>query len=195
VFSEISLRDPEGAVLRQDLRLRPPLPKTNFPSLTIIGQVDDALTTVLVNGLPALRDGRRFSLTLPMPEGKTATRLLNVLATSVNEHVSRQAVQVVHGTIPVLQAIQPLDRSKLFIGTTVSVTGIASDQEQDPLSYTFVIDGRIVRKDTPDAAFPWPLTEAQRGRHTVEVRVRDAYGGSVSATTRAYVLRAPVHAP
>ena len=192
VITDVILRDPDDQVLRLDPRLQPPLPKTNFSQVTIHGEVDDYLTVVQIDGARALREGRRFALTLPLQAG---TNALTMLATSDNGHVSRQTIEIVKGTIPTIQMVQPVDRRKLYLETTPVLTATATDQEQDPMTYQFLVDGRIVRDWASVLEEPWLLTEAHLGRHTIEVRARDAFGGSASQQVRVHVLRKPVHSP
>jgi hypothetical protein len=192
VISDVILRDPEDQVLRLDPRVQPPLPKTNFSQVTVFGQVDDHLVTVQINGAGTLQEGRRFSVTLPLQTGQN---VLTIVATSVHQHVSQQPVEVAQGTIPTIQTMQPPDRSTHTLGTAPLLTAAAADQEQDPITYQLLRDGGVVREWAPKLAEPWPLTEAHLGRHTIEVRARDAVGGYASRTARVYVLRNPVLPP
>ncbi|GEM_PF-4913680 len=189
VISEVLLRDPEDQVLRLDPRRQPPLPKTNFSQVTVFGQVDDHFVTVQINGAGTMQEGRRFSVTLPLQTGQN---VLTIVATSRNQHVSQQRVEVAKGTIPTIQMMQPPDRSTHTLGTAPLLTAAATDQEQDPITYQLLRDGGVVREWAPELAEPWPLTEAHLGRHTIEVRARDAFGSFAAQQTRVYILRKPV---
>ena len=166
--------------------------KTNFNPLAISGTVDDSLTAVTVNGTPASRSGRTFEVSASLIEG---SNILTITATSPNGYVSTKTVAVILGTIPTILSLQPADGSKLYAGTGVTISAAATDKENDPLEYQFLLAGQVVAGWGAGASLPWTPTEAQRGLRLIEVRVRDGFGGNASKQAEVFVLRKPVSPP
>jgi hypothetical protein len=190
VISDIALVDPSGTPLRIDPKTA--LPKTNFSPATIRGLVDDSLTKVGANGILAKRSARSFDVAVPLLEGANT---LTITATSPNGFVSTKTLSITLGTIPTITAVAPADGTKLYVGTTETIQAIATDKEQDPIAYQALLDGQIAVDWSPQALYTWNLTTGQLGLHTVEVRVRDAFGGFASKQAEVYVLRKPVPPP
>jgi len=166
--------------------------KTNLTPLILTGTVDDHLTRVEVNGLVATRSGRAFEAQIPLIEGPNT---LTITATSPNGFISTKTLTVVLGTIPTIVATQPVDGSKLYAGTGVTISATATDKENDPLEYQFLLAGQVVAGWGAGASLPWTPTEAQQGLRLIEVRVRDGFGGFASKQAEVFVLRKPVSPP
>ena len=169
-----------------------PPAKTNVNPLTLSGTVDDSLTTVTVNGATATRSGRTFSLNVPLIEGPNT---ITITATSPNGYASTKTLNVTLGTIPTILSIQPADGTKLYAGTTVSISATATDKENDPLECQILIDGIVTVDWFAGASHPWTPGTAALGPHTVESRARDGFGGFASKQAQVYVLRKPVLPP
>ena len=169
-----------------------PPAKTNFTPLILTGTVDDSFTGVTVNGIVATRSGRTFQAQLPLIEGPNT---LTITATSPNGLVATKTLTVTLGTIPTILSIQPADGTKLYFGTTVTAQATSVDKENDPLECQILLDGVVIVDWFAGASHPWTPTEAQRGLHIFEVRVRDAFGGFAARQAEVYVLRKPVLPP
>ena len=166
--------------------------KTNLNPCPFTGTVDDSLTRVEVNGLLAARVGRTFQVPVPLIEGANT---LTVTATSPRAFVTTRTVTVTLGTIPTITSVQPPDRVKLPVGSVVNIQATATDKEHDPLQCQIMLDGQILVDWSTQAMYPWTPTDAQRGPHALEIRVRDDFGGFATQTARVYVVRSPVSHP
>ncbi|MFZ2535002.1 MAG: Ig-like domain-containing protein, partial [Methanothrix sp.] len=69
-----------------------------------------------------------------------------------------------------LTADQP---SPQIAGAAVTFTAAASDPENDPLQYMFLVDGQPRTDFTNNPSWTWTTTEQDIGSHTIEVRARD----------------------
>jgi len=190
VISNLAYFDVNGVPLNLDPTTK--LPKTNFSPVTITGDVDDSLTTVVINGITANRSGRTFQVAVPLTLGPNA---LSLVATSPLGHVTTQTLQVILGTIPTITTVQPPDGTKPYAGTTVTVQITATDAENDPLQYQVLLDGTIVMDWTSTNSYSWSPTLNNLGLHTLEARARDGFGGFASQPVDVYVVRQPVSPP
>ncbi len=163
--------------------------KTNLSPLTVTGTVDDSLTTVTVNGQPAARTRRAFSASVNLVEGPNS---VTVIATSPKGYATTKTVPVIRGTIPTIQSVQPLDGKKFYAGSPTTIQAIATDKENDPVTFQVLLDGAILVDWTANASQTWTPTLADRGRRTVEIRVQDGFGGYTSKQVSVYVIRMPV---
>lgn len=163
--------------------------KTNLNPLTITGTVDDSKTTVTIKGITATRTTRSFSVAVPLVEGPNS---LLLIATSPNGYVTTKTLPITLGTIPTIVAIQPGDGAKLYTGITATLSATATDKENDPLEYQVLLDGQILRDWATASSTSWAPTVTQRGLHTLEVRVRDSFGGYASKQAQVFVGRAHV---
>jgi len=163
--------------------------KTNLSPLTVTGTVDDSLTTVTVNGKPASRTKRSFTASVDLLEGPNS---LTVTATSPNGYVTTKTVEVIRGTIPAILSMQPMDGKKFYAGSTTTIQATAKDKENDPITFQVLLDGAILVDWTANASQAWTPTLGDRGRRTVELRVRDDFGGYASKQVSVYVIRMPV---
>ena len=166
-----------------------PPAKTNLAPFTLTGTVDDSLTTVEVNGLIASRSGQTFSVSVPLVEGANT---LTITATSPNHHVATQAPVVVLGTIPAITAVSPTTGAKSAAGASMTITITATDKEHDPLSFQILLDGAVLADWTPAASSTWTPALTGRGRHVLELRTRDDFGGYASQQVQVYVTRQQV---
>ncbi|MBI3319830.1 MAG: hypothetical protein HYZ89_04510 [Candidatus Omnitrophica bacterium] len=166
--------------------------KTNLTPLALSGTVDDTLTTVTVNGVTASRQGLSFQAQVPLTEG---VNTVTVTATSPNGHVSTNSLSVILGTIPTITSLTPLQGSKPYAGTAVTVQAAATDKEGDAIEYRLLLDGQVLVEWGTTAASAWTPTVAQRGLHTIEAQARDGFGGSASKQAQVYVVRKPVPPP
>ena len=69
-----------------------------------------------------------------------------------------------------LNADQP---SPQIAGTAVTFTAAASDPENDPLQYMFLVDGQPRTDFTNNPSWTWATSGQDIGSHTIEVRARD----------------------
>lgn len=190
VISNLTYRDPEGTSLRLDPTTSQP--KTNFPQVTIAGQVDDHLTQVRINGVTAKRTGRTFQADVPLNPGPNTLKLV---ATSPLEHVTTQTLQVILGYLPTVASLMPPDGTKAYVGDSTTFSITATDVDNDPLDYQLLRDGAILVDWTSGASHPWIPTIADLGPHAFEARVRDGFGGFAPKSAEVYVLRKPLPPP
>jgi hypothetical protein len=190
VLSSLAYRDPAGAALRPDPATG--LSKTNLTPVTVAGQVDDHLTSVQISGLTAVRAGLTFEVAVPLAPGNNT---LTLTATSPNGYVTTQTLNVIQGTIPTITTIQPTNGAKLYASATVTIQATATDPEQDPLTCQILLDGQVVVNWFAGASQPWTPGATDLGRHTLEIRAQDGFGGVASRQAAVYVLRQPVPPP
>ena len=169
-----------------------PPTKTNITPVLLTGSVDDHLTTVTINGIAATRTGRNFQRSVPLTPGPNAFRLV---ATSPNGYVTQADYTVTLGTIPALQAVQPLNGTKWYAGTPVRIQATAVDSDGDPIAYRFAVDGSVLSDWGFASTQTWTPDLIQRGPHTLTIDVRDNDGGSRSQDVNVFVLRRPVQHP
>ncbi|MBI4356228.1 MAG: hypothetical protein HY597_07290 [Candidatus Omnitrophica bacterium] len=171
----------------------PPQPyKTNLSPLTVIGTVDDRLTTVNVNGTPASRNVLGFQVELPLTLGPNS---FTITAGSQLGHVSTKRIDVTRGTMPSITSVIPSDASKVYVGQSVNIGATATDAEGDPLESQILVNGAVLVDWVTNATYPWLPGDAAAGMNTIEVRVRDAFGGYTSQQAEVFVLRNPVSPP
>ena len=169
-----------------------PPAKTNFNPLLLTGTVDDSLTTVTINGIVATRTGRTFEVSLPLVLG---SNLVDLVAISPNNFTTTQSATIVLGTIPTVDSVSPLDATIVYATQTITLSIIASDLELDPIEYQFLIDGTVLADWSASASQPWTPTLTDIGVRTIQINVRDAYGGSNTQSLEAMVIRIPVQHP
>ncbi|MEL6037342.1 MAG: SdrD B-like domain-containing protein [Methanothrix soehngenii] len=63
--------------------------------------------------------------------------------------------------------------SPQIAGTAVTFTAAASDPENDPLEFMFLLDGAAQTEFTSSPSWTWTTTVENIGPHTIEVRARD----------------------
>ncbi|WP_286858563.1 Ig-like domain-containing protein, partial [Methanosaeta sp. UBA356] len=63
--------------------------------------------------------------------------------------------------------------SPQIAGTAVTFTAAASDPENDPLEFMFLVDGQARTDFINNPSWTWTTTEQDIGSHTIEVRARD----------------------
>lgn len=173
------------------LTVNPPS-KTNLTPLILRGSVDDSLTTVHVNGVPALRVGREFESSVPLLDGPNT---LVMTATSPNGYVTTITRTVTLGRLPTILTLQPQTGTKVYANVPVEITTTATDVEEDPMEYQILLDGQLLADWHADRTTSWTPTATQRGLHTLEVRVRDGFGGYASNSIDIYVVRQPLSPP
>lgn len=190
VISDIALVDPSGTPLRIDLKTS--LPKTNFTPVTIRGLVDDSLTKVEASGVLATRSARSFDVAVSLLEGANS---ITITATSPNGFVSTKTLAVVLGTIPTITALQPADGAKLYAEDATTIQATVSDKEQDAVQCQILRDGIVSLDWAACSPSSWTPALSERGLRTLEVRVRDDFGGFAGKQVDVYVLRKPVSPP
>jgi len=166
-----------------------PPAKTNLNPFTLMGTVDDSLTRVEVNGITATRSARSFEAAVPLLEGPNT---LTITATSPRGYVATATRSMTLGTIPTITSVQPTDGTKRPAGTTITIQITATDKEADPVEFQILNNGAVFIDWTSSASHPWTPTATDRGSHTLEVRVRDGYGGYASQQVEVYVARRQV---
>ena len=94
-----------------------------------------------------------------------------------------------------LSADQP---SPQIAGAAVTFTAAASDPENDPLEFMFLVDGQARTDFINNPSWTWTTTEQDIGSHTIEVRARDNNHnpeGDSSQTAEFVVEAAPNNPP
>jgi outer membrane protein OmpA-like peptidoglycan-associated protein len=81
------------------------------------------------------------------------------------------------------------DRSPIMPGERTGITAVASDPDNDPLTYSYSASGGQVTGDGPKAEFD--STGLQPGSYTVKCSVSDGRGGNADATTTVDVQQPP----
>ena len=163
--------------------------KSNLNPTTIGGTVDDSLTRVEVNAQVALRVGKQFEAVIPFA---ASPMTVTIKATSPNNYVATKTITMTLGRIPTVSAMTPIQGSKLYTGSAVTVQTTASDLDGDPLTYQVLLDGQVLLDWSSQASRSWTPTTAQAGAHALEVRARDGFGGYGSKQAAIYVLRKPI---
>lgn len=166
-----------------------PPAKTNLTPFTLTGMVDDSLTQVEVNGIVATRSAKNFEAAVPLLEGPNT---LTITATSPRGYVSTEARSMTLGTIPTITSVQPTDGTKRPAGTTITIQITATDKEADPVEFQVLNNGAILVDWTSTNSHPWTPAETDRGVHTLEVRVRDGFGGYASQQVEVFVAHRQV---
>ncbi len=97
-------------------------------------------------------------------------------------------------TVTDLTADQP---SPQVAGATVTFTATASDPENDPLQYMFLLDGQPRTDFTENPSWTWTTSAADIGQHSIEVRARDNNHNPEGDSSKAidFVIEAPPNNP
>ncbi len=166
--------------------------RTNISPCLLTGTVDDSLTTVMINGQPATRQGRAFQTQLSLVPGANP---VTISAISPNNRTSTMTLTITLGTAPTITAFLPPAGAKRYVASTVTIQITATDQQNDPLEYQISLDGQVVRDWSASPSYTWTPTTAALGAHLLEARVRDGGGGDASAQHAVVVLHPPVAHP
>ena len=101
-------------------------------------------------------------------------------------------------TAPVMSSLTADKESPQVTGTAVIWTAVASDAENDPLQFQFLMDGQVVQDWSDSPVWSWTAAAEQVGQHAFEAKVRDgkhnAEGDSASSANFEIVLP-PNNAP
>ena len=93
---------------------------------------------------------------------------------------------------PVMSSLTADKESPQVTGTAVTFTAAASDAENDPLQYQFLMDGQVVQDWSDSPVWSWTAAAEQVGQHAFEAKVRDgkhnAEGDSASSANFEIVL-------
>lgn len=165
---------------------------TNFNPYTFAGSVDDSLTTVLVNGLLAQREGRVFSAPLSLTYGANAV-IIN--AKSRRDLPSSKTVTVTLGHVPVINTIAPSDGRLLYLSRPFTLQVAATDAENDPREYQLTRGATVMQLWSPQNALSWTPAAGDLGAHLLLFEARDAYGGQDQQQAEVLVIREPVPPP
>ena len=76
-------------------------------------------------------------------------------------------------TAPVMSSLTADKESPQVIGTAVALTAVASDAENDPLQYQFLMDGQVMQDWSESPVWSWTAAAELVGPHAFEARVRD----------------------
>lgn len=190
VISALTYHDPDEQALALDPAQQ--VPKTNFATVTLDGHVDDSLTTVMVNGVPAMRTGQVFEVSLPLALG---ANVLAITATSPNGYVTTVTPAVIRGTIPTIAATQPTPYAMVYADTPTTIKIKPADAENDALMCQILIDDQVFMEWNAAITATWTPSLSQLGLHQLELRVRDAFGGFSARSIDSYVVRTPVSPP
>ena len=82
-------------------------------------------------------------------------------------------------------------------GATVTFTATASDPENDPLQYTFLLDGQPRTDFSENPSWTWTTSAADIGSHSIEVRARDNKHNPEGDSSQAidFAIEAPPNNP
>lgn len=166
--------------------------KTNFNPFAFSGSVDDSLTRVQIGGIQATNTGGIFTAQLPLVKGANS---FTIAATSPNGFSSSQPLSVTLGTIPTIQTVLPPDRSKLYLGTSITIQITAQDAESDPMKYQVLLDDAPMGAPASASSLAWTPGTGQMGAHTLTARASDDYGGGGTQDVQVLVIRQPVQPP
>ncbi len=192
VISNLRFLDPDEQELTRDSSKN--LPKTNVDSVTVVGAVDDSLTTVEANGVRDTLPGRAFRMIVPL--ATVGSHTVKFTAISPNKLSSAPEHVLLRGTIPTITTVQPPTRSKLYVRIVTPIQVTTTDPEGDQVKCQALLDGRVHQDWTACNALSWTPIESQSGLpHTLEVQARDGFGGKTSQQIRVYVLRQPIVPP
>ena len=190
VISHLAFLDPQGQPLLLDSSTQ--LPKTNFSTLTIQGQVDDSLTQVSTNGVVAQRSGLNFVVSVALVVGNNR---IEIVATSPKGFITTETLNVIRGTIPAITHIQPADATILYVDSSSTLQASATDQENDPIQYQILLNGQMMKDWDTLSSISWIPGLTDRGSRWFEVHVRDGFGGEASQQVEVYVVRPGVAPP
>ncbi len=95
-------------------------------------------------------------------------------------------------TAPVMSSLTADKESPQVTGTVVVWTAVASDVENDPLQFQFLMDGQVVQDWSDSPVWSWTAAAEQVAPHAIEAKVRDgkhnAEGDSASSANFEIVL-------
>ncbi len=97
--------------------------------------------------------------------------------------------------LPAITSWTPAQGIFCYIGDPVSFTTMASDADNDALSYRYLVDGVQVKAWSGITTYTWTPQAAQLGRRVIRVEVKDSPGAVVSQEHGVYVVRKPVAPP
>ncbi len=184
VISNLVFSDPQGQILLLDASTQ--LPKTNFSTVTLQGQVDDSLTQVSANGVVAQRSGLNFVGTVSLVVGNNR---IEIVATSPRGFITTETLNVIRGTIPAITHLQPADATILYVDSSPTLQASATDQENDPIQYQILLNGQVMKDWNMLSSISWIPGLTDRGSRWFEVRVRDGFGGQATQQSEVYVVR------
>ena len=76
-------------------------------------------------------------------------------------------------TAPVMSSLTADKESPQVTGTAVTWTAVASDAENDPLQFQFLMDGQVMQDWSESPVWSWTAAAEQVGQHAFEAKVRD----------------------
>jgi len=97
------------------------------------------------------------------------------------------------GVKPIIMSLTPDIPTKPYKDEVLTITATAKDPQQQSLEYQFWVDATVIRDWSPSNTADWTPTEAQLGRRTLKVIVRDPDGHQSSRISEVYVVRRPIH--
>lgn len=74
---------------------------------------------------------------------------------------------------PTITAFSPADKSKFYKQTVVTLSVTATDADNDPLQYRFLVDGVVLQDWGSSTSVNWDTTSVNFGWHTLRVEVKD----------------------
>ncbi|MDD4161994.1 MAG: PKD domain-containing protein [Methanothrix sp.] len=74
---------------------------------------------------------------------------------------------------PIVDILQPDEKSPQIVASTITWTAKASDTEGDPLQFRFLLDEQVMQNWSESPVWRWTITDEQAGLHKIEVEVRD----------------------
>ncbi len=91
---------------------------------------------------------------------------------------------------PYISAFSPANNSRFYPGTLVTLSATATDANNDPLQYRFLVDGLMLRDWSSVTTATWDTTAVSFGWHLLEADVKDAATTS-TRQNRVFVFRKP----
>ena len=102
-------------------------------------------------------------------------------------------LEIVANTAPSVTLTSPADDAEYRTGDTVTLSGTATDAQDNISSVKFYVDGSLVNTDTSSPySYAWTAT---LGSHSVYARVTDSGGLSANSSTHDITVTAPLAAP
>ncbi len=91
---------------------------------------------------------------------------------------------------PYISALSPTNNSRFYPGTIVTLSATATDANNDPLQYRFLVDGLVLRDWSSVTTATWDTTAVSFGWHLLEADVKDATTTSIRQS-RVFIFRKP----
>ncbi len=88
---------------------------------------------------------------------------------------------------PKINSFKPKNLSTFTTGEPLEITVDASDLDKGYLKYRYIIDNKIVQDWTSSPKYSFTANTQDRGRHKIQVEVKDAKGNTVAKDSDIYI--------